>query len=301
MPQVVVVPTGNEARSARRDCGGRRVRSKNTHGIVQARRDQAAVRLSATRRGDARPPASELEVRLPFAHRRWDPQAEGRQGREELRDPSTGRLQASTRRSPVPEKTEALGCDPSSACRHGAKSTRHATPNGFEFAPRSNARQQEQLGRADCTGAQDHFLASQERLRSRRWWCDTRCRWLRPSGRALEQHPRACAPVMIVRFGRCSTRLPGKHDRCSTACPAACWFAEAKRRRPHRRGRDHCSHRAECRLPSGSLTKSRAPGITGERTETPIGPSLLCAGASITISSLDANPSLFRKYGSTSA
>src|SRR5215469_10294202 len=47
-------------------------------------------------------------------------------------------------------------------------------------------------------------------------------------------------------------------------------------------------------------TNYRAAGNIGSRTETPRGPVVLCAAASMTISSLAAKPSLLRKYGSTS-
>ena len=45
----------------------------------------------------------------------------------------------------------------------------------------------------------------------------------------------------------------------------------------------------------GDFDAWAAAGSTGARTETPSGPSVLCAAASMTMSSLEARPSLLRK------
>ena len=88
---------------------------------------------------------------------------------------------------------------------------------------------------------------------------------------------------------------------CSTACRRASWSAGATRRRRRRRGRIRCSHRSGCRprpRPRRTPAGRAGPGL---RTDTPSGPDVLCASASITMSPLGASPSLFLKYASTAS
>ena len=100
--------------------------------------------------------------------------------------------------------------------------------------------------------------------------------------RALEEHARhvRSGDDREVRppLGR---RPRGTRDRCSTACRPGWWSGGATRRRPGHRGRVRCSHRAGCRPPRRPPRTRARPRSIGARTETPRGPVVSCAGASI--------------------
>ena len=181
---------------------GRRGRSRTTRTRIEQRRRSQTLPVVA-HSVIAVPPLASVPAARP-ADRVVGRIGRQRPGRPAQRlGPHRERRSRSSRRQPrAPERTAAPAGDPSGACRRGAiEQAGHA--GGFEFPPRPDAGQQQQVRRADRAGAQDHFLAGVRRLRLARLRCDTRRLWRSVVPPAPSRSTRvACAPVMIVRFGR---------------------------------------------------------------------------------------------------
>ena len=136
MPQVFVVPTGNESRSARRDCGGRRGRSKSRHTPRTARRTPGRTPSFPTRRAAAPLPASKPEVGL---HLRiiLGSAGSGPAGWRRAAGPIERPTSPIETPTPGPRRTEAPGCGPSCACRPLAnrRHTQHRSSSSSRRGP----------------------------------------------------------------------------------------------------------------------------------------------------------------------